>query len=207
MQTIYYLRYRSKNLDNIRMIRLDKGEIKMEYQLIYSNRTTLAIQTTEEGTVLVKAPKKYSRRRIRQFVRFKEGWITRKTEQKKAEAWYINAQPFTRKERSYYYEAAAELFEEKSSYYAEIMGVTYNRITIMEKRSKWGSCSKKGELQFNWRLLLAPEPVQDYVVILELAQLLKGMYSTREVLESMMPEYEYQEYWLKANGIILWSRA
>ena len=77
----------------------------------------------------------------------------------------------------------------------------------MEKRSKWGSCSKKGELQFNWRLLLAPEPVQDYVVILELAQLLKGMYSTREVLESMMPEYEYQEYWLKANGIILWSRA
>ena len=87
------------------------------------------------------------------------------------------------------------------------MGVTYNRITIMEKRSKWGSCSKKGELQFNWRLLLAPEPVQDYVVILELAQLLKGMYSTREVLESMMPEYEYQEYWLKANGIILWSRA
>ena len=179
----------------------------MEYQLIYSNRTTLAIQTTEEGTVLVKAPKKYSRRRIRQFVRFKEGWITRKTEQKKAEACYINAQPFTRKERSYYYEAAAELFEEKSSYYAEIMGVTYNRITIMEKRSKWGSCSKKGELQFNWRLLLAPEPVQDYVVILELAQLLKGMYSTREVLESMMPEYEYQEYWLKANGIILWSRA
>lgn len=179
----------------------------MEYQVIYSNRTTLAIQTTEEGTVIVKAPKKYSRRRIHQFVRFKEGWISRKVEQRRAEAWYINAQPFTREERSQYHQLAFELFEEKARCYAEIMGVTYQKITIMEKRTRWGNCSRKGELQFNWRLLLAPEPVQDYVVILELAQLLKGTFSTKEVLESMMPDYEYQEYWLNANGIILWSRA
>ena len=68
-------------------------------------------------------------------------------------------------------EKIRKLFSAKVAYYAEIMGVAYGRITIRNQRTRWGSCSSKGNLNFNYRLAYLPEELLDYVVVHELAQL------------------------------------
>lgn len=178
----------------------------MEYQLINGNRTSLAIQITEEGNVVVRAPKKYTKRKVEQYIQLKWDWINKKIQQKNAEAWYINLQPFEYEERAQYMEQALETFSVKAEYYADLIGVTYHQIRIMERRTQWGSCSKKGRLSFNWRLMLAPDAIIDYVVVLVLAQLKNYPFRSYEIVEDILPDYQQQAQWLKENTIILWGR-
>lgn len=86
--------------------------------------------------------------------------------------------------------------------YAERLGVTYGRITIRNQRSRCGSCSSKGKLNFNCLLMLTPEFVQDYVVVHELCHRLKMNRSEHflELVEKVMPEYLQAKKWLKENG-------
>ena len=67
----------------------------------------------------------------------------------------------TEKERSEGIEAAKEYIPQRVSYYASRMGVTYGRITIREQKTRWGSCSSKGNLDFDWKLMLMPQEVLD----------------------------------------------
>jgi predicted metal-dependent hydrolase len=76
------------------------------------------------------------------------------------------------------------------------------RITMRDTRSRWGSCSSRGDLSFSWRLVLAPEAVLDYVVAHEAAHLLEMNHSARfwRVVEHLMPDYERHQRWLKRHG-------
>ena len=82
------------------------------------------------------------------------------------------------------------------------MQVTYGRITIRDQKSRWGSCSGKGNLNFNWRLILAPEEVLDYVVVHELAHRLEMNHSVRfwGHVERVLPDYKDRRLWLRKNG-------
>jgi predicted metal-dependent hydrolase len=84
-------------------------------------------------------------------------------------------------------------------------GVDYERLTIRGQRTRWGSCSTTGTLSFNWRLLLAPEPVLDYVVWHEVCHLRVPDHSSRfwRLLARHRPEYREQERWLRRYGSTL----
>ena len=103
---------------------------------------------------------------------------------------------------------AVRVLPGKAAYYAPIVGVTYGRITIRNQRTRWGSCSGKGNLNFNCLLMLAPEEVQDYVVVHELCHRLEMNHSPEfwKEVERVLPDYRTAKQWLKEHGDELMGR-
>ena len=139
----------------------------IEYELIRSNRKTLTIQVKPDGSVIVRAPVRLAKYRIAKFVKDYETWIF--AQQEKLEKYRENMHVITDEERQEGILQAKKIFPERTVYFAERMGVTYNRITIREQKTRWGSCSSAGNLNFNWKLVLMPSELLDYVVVHELA--------------------------------------
>lgn len=179
------------------------------YEIIYSNRKTLAIQITAEGKVRVRAPKRMSHALIESFLTEKESWVLKHLQQREntSENGYFQNQPLSESERRRYREIARDIFTQKTAYYAQIMNVTYGRISIREQKTRWGSCSSDGNLNFNWRLIFAPEEVLDYIVIHELAHRKEMNHSPAfyKVVSEIMPDYKNQQKWLRENGRKLWN--
>jgi predicted metal-dependent hydrolase len=96
---------------------------------------------------------------------------------------------------------ALERIRSRVNHYAPQIGVQPGRITIRDQKSRWGSCSSKGNLNFNWKLIMAPECVLDYVVIHELCHLIEFNHSPRfwQCVYAQMPDYEAWKKWLKLH--------
>ena len=157
----------------------------------------------QDGSVLVRAPRNCPQSRIDTFLKEKQAWVLAKVEeQKEKEADSMKIQPLSEAEQRLYRDKAREIFEQKVSYYAQMMGVSYGRIAIRDQKTRWGSCSGEGNLNFNWRLIFAPAGVLDYVVVHELAHRKEMNHSPRfwKVVEDTMPEYRKYQKWLKENG-------
>ena len=173
------------------------------YEIIKSSRKTIAVEVRQDGSVLVRAPRNCPQSRIDTFLKEKQAWVLAKVEeQKEKEADSMKIQPLSEAEQRLYRDKAREIFEQKVSYYAQMMGVSYGRIAIREQKTRWGSCSGEGNLNFNWRLIFAPAGVLDYVVVHELAHRKEMNHSPRfwRVVEDTMPEYRKYQKWLKENG-------
>jgi hypothetical protein len=86
-----------------------------------------------------------------------------------------------------------------------LAGLTYTKLTIRDQRTRWGSCSRTGAMSFNWRLLLAPEAVLDYVIWHEACHLAVMDHSPRfwSLVAQYCPGYREQVSWLKRNGATL----
>jgi len=91
---------------------------------------------------------------------------------------------------------------ERIAFFASEIGVEFGRVAIRDQKSRWGSCSAKRNLNFNWKLIMAPPQVLDYVVIHELCHLIEFNHSRRfwQLVEKQMPEYEVWKKWLKQHG-------
>jgi predicted metal-dependent hydrolase len=85
---------------------------------------------------------------------------------------------------------------------AAALGVSYSRLTVRDQRSRWGSCSSKGALSFNWRLVLAPHDVLDYVVVHEICHLVELNHGPRfwRLVERRRPRYHESKRWLDDHG-------
>lgn len=176
------------------------------YELIYSSRRTLSIQVTSDRRVRVRAPRRTSVSSINRFLLEKEAWILKHLE-KTAGHTAPPPPPLPETERRRYMELAREIFARKAAYYASLMQVTYGRISIREQKTRWGSCSSKGNLNFNWRLIFAPEEVLDYIVVHELAHRKEMNHSQAfyDIVRSVLPDYKKEQKWLREHGESLWT--
>jgi predicted metal-dependent hydrolase len=89
---------------------------------------------------------------------------------------------------------------------AQQHGFEYGRITIRAQKTRWGSCSASGNLNFNLRLMMAPPLAIDYLILHELAHLRQMNHSTRfwQLVERMFPDYQYWRQWLNENSSLLY---
>ena len=184
------------------------AENEWKYRVIQSRRKSIALQITEEGLV-VRAPYGTGSAEIRKVVEKHREWIRRhlekEQERKKNEE---NMPKLSEAELRELAQKALKVIPERVGYYASIIGVNYGRITIRNQRTRWGSCSSKGNLNFNCLLMLTPPEVIDSVVVHELCHRKEMNHSKRfyaEVLKAF-PEYRKWQMWLKRNGPLLLAR-
>ena len=174
------------------------------YQIIRSDRKTIAIQIMPDGSVVVRCPKRMRMDDVRKFVDSKSFWI----EKHLANRVPQNEEKLTDSELKQLRERTRILVTERVRYFAPLVGVTYNQIAIRSQRTRWGSCSRKGNLNFNCLLGLVPSDVLDYVVVHELCHRKELNHSDRFLNEvsRILPDYMARKQWLKDNGSRLIAR-
>ena len=174
------------------------------YQIIRSNRKTISIQIKPGGEVVVRCPARMRAEEVRRFVESKAVWLQKHL----AGAAEQVAEPFTPEQMAQFREQARELVTRRAEYYAPLVGVRFGRISIRAQHTRWGSCSSKGNLNFNCLLALVPPEVADYVVVHELCHLKELNHSPRfwAEVERVIPDYKAHKKWLRDNGRNLIAR-
>ena len=180
----------------------------MDYRVIRSKRKTLALQI-REAELIVRAPLKVSERDIRKFVAEHTDWIEKHlsfaAERKKMSD---SVTPLSKSELDMLKKRAKAVFSERAEHYARPLGVSFGKITVRCQKTRWGSCSSKGNLSFNIALMLAPTEVLDSVVVHELCHRKEMNHSKSFYSEvySVFPEYDKWHGWLKENGACLMAK-
>ena len=174
---------------------------RIRYRLVRSSRKTIAIEIMPNGEVIVRAPNCMGIAAIETFVFEKQDWIEKHLAKQPAPLpAFTDIRALAQK--------AKTVIPERVAYYAAIVGVTYDKITIRSQRTRWGSCSSQGNLNFNCLLMLAPENVLDYVVVHELCHRKEMNHSPKfwAEVERVLPDYRQSKRWLKENGQALMGR-
>lgn len=155
----------------IKEYRIRYGAKDIPVQIIRSYRKTMAIQIGSDCTVKARIPYGIPDHIIQEYISKHQGWIVRKyteTSARKRERQqadipsYDELDSFTKK-------LIKEKIVERVLYYSELIGVSVGRVTVRNQKTRWGSCSSKGNVNFNYRLYYMPEPLLNYVVVHELA--------------------------------------
>lgn len=188
------------------------GQVNMyEYEVIRSRRRTIAIEIDRSGQIKVRAPYNVGNFRIRRFVEEKSGWIEKALARiNKGQSDAISSDdlpPISEADKQLLADQAKKIIPGKVSYFAGIIGVDFGRITIRAQKTRWGSCSAKGNLNFNCLLLRAPEEILDYVIVHELCHRKEMNHSKAFWAEvaKVCPDYKKHRKWLKDHGDELMS--
>lgn len=177
----------------------------MKVTVIRSNRKTVAIQVNSDLSVTVRAPRSASEKDIEEILKKKKAWISKHIEKIKETKERFEAEPtekLTREKVIALADEALKVIPERVEYFAKVIGVTYGKITVRNQKTRWGSCSSKGNLNFNCLLMLAPPEVLDYVVVHELCHRKQMNHSKAFWLEveKVLPDYKEVRKWLKEDG-------
>ncbi len=180
----------------------------MDMKIIRSRRKTISVEI-KDGEVLVRAPKWVPKYEIQNFVEKNQRWVEKHLQKaKEQEEQLKDLEPFTLEELDSFADKALKVIPKRVEHYASLMGVSYGRVTIRTQRTLWGSCTSKGNLNFNCLLMLAPPEVLDAIVVHELCHL-KHMNHSKEFYDevlSIYPDYHKWNKWLKENGKLLLKR-
>ncbi len=178
--------------------------------VIRSKRKTVAVEISRQGEVLVRAPERMPAEEISAFVVSRQQWIRRHMEKAQARREHP-VQKLSGERLRQLNSLAAVVIPACVKRYAARMGVTYGRVTIRCQKTRWGSCSSKGNLNFNCLLMLAPPEVLTYVVVHELCHRIEPNHSAAfwTEVEKVLPDYRIQRDWLKEHGAelmdLVWS--
>lgn len=178
-------------------------------QIIRSGRKTISLEIKPDLSLLLRAPYRASDAEIRLLLSKKGKWIEKHialAEKKTAEI--ESSRRLTKEELTSLKAQAAKVISHRVSYFADILGVTFGKISIRSQRSRFGSCSREGNLSFNCILMLCPPDVLDYVVVHELCHRKQMNHSRLFWAEvgRVLPDYETQKRWLRESGSVLISR-
>ena len=170
----------------------------MEYELIFAKRRSVGLKV-KNGILTVRAPYGTPRAYIDGVIKKHSQWIESalKRESAKRDMYegLSDNEIFDLKRRARAY------FEDKCAYYAPLMGVKYNKLTITSAKTRFGSCNSKGNISFSYRIMLYPEPAREYVAVHELAHLIKMDHSPEfyAIIERYLPDYKERKRLLKIN--------
>ena len=174
----------------------------MEFEVIRSNRKSIAAEIKLDK-LIIRAPMQATNEDINAFMLKNKAWIQKHLAGAMAKQQQIaSVKKLSMDEIRQLADQALKVVPERVKHYAPLVGVTYGRITIRNQRSKWGSCSSKGNLNFNCLLMLAPPEVLDSVVVHELCHRKEMNHSDKfyaEVLR-VFPDYWKWDKWLKDHG-------
>ena len=170
---------------------IELRERKVEYTLRVSKRARrmrLAIYC--DGSFVVTAPRSASENIIEQFIMQKSNWIIDRLEYFKDFSGQVFAKG-TKKDYIKYKEQALALAQNRLSYFNRIYGFGFNKINIKNQKTRWGSCSRKGNLNFNYRIALIPERLADYIMAHELCHLKEFNHSQKfwSLVSLAIPDY------------------
>ncbi len=180
-------------------------------QIIRSKRRTLSMQVKHNGQIIVRAPENVTLGEIESFIRKNSAWLKKHldlVEKEREAAAASHIQPLTMDEIRSLADEAMQVIPERTARLASLAGVQYGRITIRNQKTRWGSCSSKGNLNFNCLLMLAPREILDYVIVHELCHRKEMNHSPRFWAEvaKIDPDYKKHERWLKTEGTKLMRR-
>lgn len=163
--------------------------MKFDYDIVYSKRKTLGI-TVKGDKVIVRAPYHMPKKLIDIFLFEHEEWVLSALEKQRNKA---SKRPEIAPEKEdELRESAKEYFKIKTSEYAEMMGLKYGRIKITSAKTRFGSCSSKGNICFSYRLMAYPEAAREYVIVHELCHLVEMNHSKRfyALVKRYLPDYK-----------------
>lgn len=170
-----------------------------------SSRKTLAVEIGRDLKIYVKAPLSLTDEEIMKFLNLKKEWIEKHinmTENRLREEEKNREPKLTAEEIRALADKALDYIPKRAEYFSKILGVTYNRITIRNQTTRWGSCSGRKNLNFNCLLMLMPKEMIDYTVVHELCHLKEMNHSKNfyALVASVLPDYKEREKWFRENG-------
>ena len=188
---------------------INEDDMNLTYIIKKSRRRSISVTITKKCEVLVKAPYGINEEYVHKFLNSKHSWIVKHIEsQQQQNEKVCSLGKFSASQIAEMKKQARKIIPERVDYYAKIAGITYKRIFIRLQKTRWGSCSNDGNLNFNCLLVMMPSEVLDSVVVHELIHRhhmnhSKAFYD--EVI-SLFPEYKKWDKWLRVNGGIYQAR-
>lgn len=170
--------------------------------IIRSNRKTLSIEL-KPNVIIARAPARMKEKEIYKFIESKKTWIDKHLAKLNERQQILDdLKPYTQEEIKQFTAKAKIDIPKRVEYYAKQIGVKYNKITIRCQQTRWGSCSSKGNLNFNCILVLLPDEIIDSIVVHELCHLKQMNHSARfyAEIDKVFPNYKQCHLWLKQNG-------
>lgn len=178
--------------------------------IYFSERKSIGIQIKEDASIQVRAPYYLKPRQVEAFIEEKAGWIyanyKKQLARRSLNETSIPLTPIQKRQTAIlekrFKKAAKEYFPKRCEELQKLTGGYYTSITVRNQKTRWGSCSQTGTLSFNYRLMMAPPVVIDYVIIHELCHLTHLNHSKAfwDKLASILPDYASQKQWLKEHG-------
>ena len=175
----------------------------------YSNRKSIGIEIKKDASIHIRAPLYARQKQVEAFIIEHKDWIFKNYENIKQRMQKESLHTLTPlQERQIkllekrFRNAAKTYIPSRCVELQKLTGGTYQKITIRNQKTRWGSCSQTGTLSFNYRLMMADPGVIDYVIIHELCHLTYMNHSKEfwHKVESIMPDYVQKKNWLKAHG-------
>lgn len=179
---------------------------EIQLEIIRSERKSVGIEISKDERAVIRIPYWLKDTELKDIINKRKAWIidkcqgVKEAEEAKTSTGAIAPDKLTNEEL----EQIKAKFLEKVNHYSKVMGVSVNKITIRNQKTRWGSCSSKGNLNFNYQLYYMPEELMDYVVIHELSHRRYMDHSEKfwSEVERYCPDYEKRRNSLKKYSLV-----